>query len=193
MEQKESFSTSEVATFCHVTADTIRKWSEAKRIKVFKTPGGHRRIRREDLVSFMQKNNIPINAELSVGGTRILIVDEDQAMTAIIQRFLEHSEAEFDIAIANNGFEAGRQIGVFYPKVVFLDMEMVGMNAADVFRQIKSDHGPATDPQIIATTENYSEENDQKFKKMGASLCLQKPFTPDRLRRALAMIGIETG
>ncbi|MCK5861143.1 MAG: excisionase family DNA-binding protein, partial [Candidatus Hydrogenedentes bacterium] len=48
MEAKQSFSTSEVARYCHVTADTIRKWAEAGRLRVFKTPGGHRRIHRED-------------------------------------------------------------------------------------------------------------------------------------------------
>jgi len=54
MEMKQSFSTSEVAKYCHVTADTIRKWADAGRITVFKTPGGHRRIRREDLVQFLR-------------------------------------------------------------------------------------------------------------------------------------------
>ena len=68
MEQKQSFSTSEVAKYCHVTADTIRKWAEAGRITVFKTPGGHRRIRREDLISFLRENGIPLHPDLSIDG-----------------------------------------------------------------------------------------------------------------------------
>ena len=57
METKQSFSTSEVAKYCHVTADTIRKWAEANRITVFKTPGGHRRIRRDDLIRFLRETS----------------------------------------------------------------------------------------------------------------------------------------
>ena len=75
MEIKQSFSTSEVAKYCHVTADTIRKWAEAGRITVFKTPGGHRRIRREDLVQFLRENSIPVHGDLNAAGVRILLID----------------------------------------------------------------------------------------------------------------------
>ena len=193
MEQKQSFSTSEVAKFCHVTADTIRKWAEAKRIKVFKTPGGHRRIRRDDLVAFMCENNIPLTAELSTGGTKILLIDADQSIFAVVKRFLDRAESNFEIAVASDGFEAGRQIGVFCPKVVFLDMTLPGINGAEVCRQIKMAQGNGTETKIIATTTQYSEETNQRYLDMGASSCLEKPFTPDDLRRALAMIGVETG
>lgn len=192
MEQKQSFSTSEVAKFCHVTADTIRKWAEAKRIKVFKTPGGHRRIRRDDLIVFMCENNIPLNDELSTSGTKILLIDSDQSLFAIVKRFLDHSGSEFEIEVAADGFEAGRQIGVFRPKVVFLDMAMPGINGAEVCRQIKLAQGNGIEAKIIATTTQYTEEIAQNYIDMGASFCLRKPFTPDDLRHALAMIGIET-
>jgi len=193
MEPKQSFSTSEVAKFCHVTADTIRKWAEAKRIKVFKTPGGHRRIRRDDLVAFMCENDIPLNDELSTEGTRILLIDADQSMFAVIKRFLDRAESNFEIEVATNGFEAGRQIGVFRPNVVFLDMALPGINGAEVCRQIKLAQGNGTETKIIATMIHYTEEMAQQYLDMGASSCLEKPFTPDDLRRTLAMIGIETG
>ena len=73
MESKQSFSTSEVAKYCHVTADTIRKWAEAGRIQVIKTPGGHRRIRRDDLVRFLRENNIPVHGDLDNSGVKILV------------------------------------------------------------------------------------------------------------------------
>jgi len=80
METPQSFSTSEVAQYCHVTADTIRKWAEAGKIKVFKTPGGHRRIRREDLIRFLRENNMPIHEDLDNSGSRVLIVDDEKAV-----------------------------------------------------------------------------------------------------------------
>lgn len=193
MEQKQSFSTSEVAQFCHVTPDTIRKWAEADRIKVFKTPGGHRRIRLDDLVSFMRENDIPLNADLRAGGTKVLVVDADPSMFAVVKRFLERSNAPFEVEMASSGFEAGHQLGIFLPKVVLLDIGLSGIDAAEVCRFIKSAHGNnGSEVHIIATTDTYSEEVAQHAKEMGASFCLAKPFNPDDLRRALAMIGIET-
>ncbi|MFP6615478.1 MAG: response regulator [Candidatus Hydrogenedentota bacterium] len=192
MDQKQSFSTSDVAKYCHVTADTIRKWAEAGRINVFKTPGGHRRIRREELIAFLRENGIPLHSDLSHDGVKILIVDNDKTIIAVIKRFLEHAPTNFEISVASDGFEAGHQIGAFSPKVVFLDIRLSGIDGFEVCRRIKN--SPDTvDTHVIAMTAFHEEEVVAEMQGVGAATCLKKPFTPDSLRRALAMVGIETG
>lgn len=192
MDQKQSFSTSEVAKYCHVTADTIRKWAEAGRITAFKTPGGHRRIRREELITFLRDNGIPVHADISNDGIRILIVDDDKTVISVINRLLEHATTNFEISIATDGFEAGHQIGIFSPKIIFLDLRLPGIDGFEVCRRLKS--SPETsDIQVIAMTAFYDEEVVAKIQELGAVICLQKPFTPDNLRRALATVGIEAG
>jgi len=146
METKQSFSTSEVAKYCHVTADTIRKWAEAGRIRVFKTPGGHRRIRREDLLKFLQENEIPIHEDLGTSDVKILIVDDEKAVVSVIRRFLERSQTGFDIEVAMDGFDAGHQVATFKPDIVFLDLRLPGMDGFEVTRRIKSDPVPASSP-----------------------------------------------
>lgn len=192
MDQKQSFSTSEVAKYCHVTADTIRKWAEAGRLTVFKTPGGHRRIRRSELIEFLRDNSIPLHPDLSNDGIKILIVDDDKTIIAVINRFLEHAPTNFDISIATDGFEAGHQIGITSPKVVFLDIRLPGIDGFEVCRRIKNSAKTA-DTHVIAMTAFYDEEVAQEILGLGAATCLKKPFTPDNLRRSLAMVGIETG
>jgi excisionase family DNA binding protein len=190
MESKQSFSTSEVAKYCHVTADTIRKWAEAGRIHVFKTPGGHRRIRRDDLVRFLRENKIPIHEDLDNAGIRVLVVDDEKAVVSVIRRFLERSQTPFQIEVALDGFEAGHQIATFRPNVIFLDLRLPGMDGFEVCRRIKAD--PETSAShIIAMTGYYEGDVAQRIVDMGASLLMQKPFTPDDLRRALAKVGVE--
>ena len=104
MESKQSFSTSEVAKYCHVTPDTIRKWAEAGRISVFKTPGGHRRIRRNDLLRFLRENSIPLHSELSDDGIRVLVVDDEKSIISVIRRFLDHAKIAFEVHVASDGF-----------------------------------------------------------------------------------------
>ncbi|MFP6582595.1 MAG: response regulator [Candidatus Hydrogenedentota bacterium] len=191
MEQKQSFSTSEVAKYCHVTADTIRKWAEAGRINVFKTPGGHRRIRREELILFLQDNGIPLHDDLSNDGVKVLVVDDDRTVLAVISRFLEHSATNFEVSTASDGFEAGHLVGTFAPQVVFLDIRLPGTNGTEVCRRIKSSAG-SSDTHIIAMTAFYDEDIAKEITTLGAATCLKKPFTPDDLRRALALVGVET-
>jgi excisionase family DNA binding protein len=190
MEMKQSFSTSEVARYCHVTADTIRKWAEARRITVFKTPGGHRRIRREDLIHFLRENNIPLHSDLSSDGVRILVVDDEKAVIAVIRRFLERSNSSFEVEVAMDGYEAGHQVGTFRPNVVFLDLRLPGVDGFEVCERIKSSaEGSSTN--VIAMTGYFDASIAERIRGLGASMCLQKPFTPDDLRRALAKVGVE--
>jgi excisionase family DNA binding protein len=190
MEMKQSFSTSEVARYCHVTADTIRKWAEARRITVFKTPGGHRRIRREDLIHFLRENNIPLHSDLSSDGVRILVVDDEKAVIAVIRRFLERSNSSFEVEVAMDGYEAGHQVGTFRPNVVFLDLRLPGVDGFEVCERIKSSaEGSSTN--VIAMTGYFDASIAERITGLGASMCLQKPFTPDDLRRALAKVGVE--
>ena len=190
METKQSFSTSEVAVYCHVTADTIRKWAEAGRIRVFKTPGGHRRIRREDLLRFLRENGIPIHQDLDNSGVKILIVDDEKAVLSVIRRFLEVSQTPFQIEVAMDGYDAGHQVASFRPDVVFLDLRLPGVDGFEVCRRIKADP-QHVGTRIIAMTGYYEPETAQRVVELGALMCLQKPFTPDDLRRALAKAGVE--
>jgi len=192
METKQSFSTSEVARYCHVTADTIRKWAEAGRIRVFKTPGGHRRIRREDLLKFLRENSIPIHEDLDNSGVKILIVDDEKAVISVVRRFLERSQTPFEIEVAMDGYDAGHQVATFRPDVVFLDLKLPGIDGFEVCRRIKADPQQAG-ARIIAMTGYYDGDVAQRIVELGALLCMQKPFTPDDLRRALAQAGVEVG
>jgi excisionase family DNA binding protein len=190
METKLSFSTSEVAKYCHVTADTIRKWAEAGRIRVFKTPGGHRRIRREDLLRFLRENNIPIHPDLGNSGVKILVVDDEKAVISVVRRFLERAQTPFQIEIAMDGYEAGHQVASFKPDVIFLDLRLPGLNGFEVCQRIKADPESSA-IHIIAMTGYYEGEAAQRVVELGALMCLQKPFSQDDLRRALAKAGVE--
>ncbi len=190
MEMKQYFSTSEVAKYCHVTADTIRKWAEAGRIVVFKTPGGHRRIRREELIRFLRDNSIPLHGELNTDGVRILVVDDEKAVVSVVRRFLEHSKASFEVETATDGFEAGHKVGVFKPTVVFLDLRLPGVDGFEICRRIKQS-AEGAGISIVAMTGYYEAEVASRIIELGAVMCLQKPFTPDDLRKALAKVGIE--
>jgi len=187
---KQSFSTSEVAKYCHVTPDTIRKWAEAGRIHVFKTPGGHRRIRHEDLIQFLRENKIPIHPDLREAGTKVLVVDAEKPVVSVIQRFLERSQNSFQIAVAMDGFEAGQQMALFRPDVLFVDLRMPGFNGAHICGRIRGNPDYAS-TQVIALVDSENAEIAEAATQNGAALCLAKPFTPDDLRRALAQVGVE--
>jgi excisionase family DNA binding protein len=49
--------------YCNVSSKTIINWVEAGHIKAYRTVGGHRRIKKSDLETFMRSQGIPIHEE----------------------------------------------------------------------------------------------------------------------------------
>ena len=142
------------------------------------------------MLRFLRDNSIPVHEELDDSGVKILVVDDEKAVISVIRRFLERSQRPFQIEIAMDGFEAGRQMVMFRPNVVFLDLRLPGIDGFEVCQRIKS-NPETSSAQVIAMTGYYVGEVANRVVELGAALLLQKPFAPDDLRRALAKVGVE--
>lgn len=64
MHTKTVFTTGEVANLLHIHQTTVIDWAKKDLVKNYKTPGGHRRILKESLLSFLHAHNMPLPAEL---------------------------------------------------------------------------------------------------------------------------------
>ena len=117
---KSVFTTFETAKLCHVSPLSIINWVNAGRLPAFRTPGGHRRIRREDLIRFMKENGIPLPDELQEGSgkQRVLIVDDEEAIRNLLFEHLAERKPSYEVSSAPDGFEAGRLVATFKPDVV---------------------------------------------------------------------------
>lgn len=60
MHNKVVFTTGEISDLIHVHQTTVIDWIEKGMLSSYKTPGGHRRISREDLLTFLAKHKMPV-------------------------------------------------------------------------------------------------------------------------------------
>ena len=74
----------QAAKYLGVAQSTIRKWSDQGRLVMFKTPGGHRRFRRRDLDSFLDRSG-----KGEQHGPLVLVVDDDDRLREYIRVNLE--------------------------------------------------------------------------------------------------------
>jgi excisionase family DNA binding protein len=179
MPEKAVFTTFEAAKLCHVSPLSIINWVNAGRLPAFRTPGGHRRIRREDLGRFMRENGIPLPEELRDGSgrKRVLVVDDEPAIRDIFAESLARRATPYDVMTAADGFEAGRLVATFRPDVVLLDLRMPGLDGFQVCRTIKNDtESNAT--VVIAMTGYHTPETESRILDCGAVRCLSKPMEP---------------
>lgn len=182
MREKTVYTTFETARLCQVSPLSIINWVNAGRLAAFRTPGGHRRIRRDDLVRFMRENGIPIPDDLKDGSgrPRVLVVDDDAGIRDTVAEYLTTRLKPYEVLTARDGFEAGRLVATFRPNVVLLDLRMPGIDGFQVCRAIKADPASAG-TSVIAMTGYHTAETEQKILECGAIRCLAKPVEPEHL------------
>ncbi|MDX1390055.1 MAG: response regulator [Acidobacteriota bacterium] len=182
MRDKSVFTTFEAAKLCHVSPLSIINWVNAGRLPAFRTPGGHRRIRREDLIRFMRENGMPLPDDLREGSGRpkVLVVDDEASIREVLSEHLASRSKAYEVMTAADGFEAGRLVATFRPDVVLLDLRMPGMDGFQVCRTIKADPDSSS-TTVIAMTGYYTPETEAKILDCGAIRCVAKPVEPATL------------
>ena len=125
--------------YCNVSSKTIINWVEAGHIKAYKTVGGHRRIKKNDLEAFMLEQGIPIPEQKEEADRKkILVVDDDLIIVESIVQALEEDEYNYEVISASDGFEAGLQVNHFNPDILILDIMMPDIKGYEVCKKIKS-------------------------------------------------------
>jgi excisionase family DNA binding protein len=182
MKDKSVFTTFETAKLCHVSPLSIINWVNAGRLPAFRTPGGHRRIRREDLLLFMRDNGLPIPEEMQQGSglRKVLVVDDEPSIRELLAEHLSTRPSPYEVSTAADGFEAGRLVATFRPDVVLLDLRMPGVDGFQICRTIKADP-ESSSTVVIAMTGYYSPETEARVLECGAVRCFAKPLDPTTL------------
>ena len=177
---KKFYTTHEVSKFCDVYPTTVINWVKEGLLSAYSTPGGHRRIRRDDLLKLMKKNNMPIPEELlKAEKHRVLAVDDDPKILKMIETILS-AETDFEVLTASSGFQAGIKVSNWIPDIILLDMLMPEMNGFEVCKQLKSDE-KTKDIPIIAVTVLKDPKEVKKMFSAGITDYLSKPFKAQEL------------
>src|SRR4030066_1707769 len=184
----EILTVSQAGKYCRVSPKTIINWIDGGHIKAYKTVGGHRRIKKEDLDEFLRKNAMPIPEEVKVEQRKkILVVDDDKIIVETIVQALEEDEHGFEMISASDGFEAGLQVSHFRPDLVILDIMMPDLNGYEVCKKIKSN--PETRGiKIIVLSAYLSDDAFREMKEHGADACFSKPLPLEQLKFEVAKL-----
>jgi len=169
-------TSSDVATFFHVSPSTVRLWANKGTLRAQWTLGGHRRFLLSD-VERLASNKLSSNSIVeSIGFVpKILIIDDDVDVAEALSAILLHHLNEVELHHASDGFEAAVIIQEFIPDLVFLDIVMPGIRGDAVCRfmhqKLHLKHVP-----IIGMSGCADAETIDQMKSAGALVILDKPF-----------------
>mgnify|MGYP002725747673 CR=1 FL=1 len=149
--QRDTFTTAQAARLLGVSVATVVNWIDDGKLKAHKTPGGHRRIQREDLIAFAHHYEMPLDGEelgSSSGKKRVLVVDDDPAIVTLFADVLE-IEGGYDVQTARSGFAAGLAVARWRPALILLDVHMPGLAGLEVLERVRDADASADIPVIL--------------------------------------------
>jgi excisionase family DNA binding protein len=176
MEKGGPLTTGDVASYCHVSHVTVFRWIKRGILKAYSTPGGHYRIRCDDLVDFLEHQGMPVSPELQDNGSStrsVLLVDDDPQVLEVLGRILS-TEGSLALDTASGGYEACIKIGAGKPDLIVVDLFMPGFDGFSVIREVRA-NPDTSDCKILVLSGFGSEENRTRALEFGADHFLDKP------------------
>jgi excisionase family DNA binding protein len=165
----------QAAKYLGVAQSTIRKWSDEGRVPAFYTPGGHRRYRRGDLDTFLERSGPTAERE---PGPSVLIVDDDPNLREYIRVNLDL--AGYSVREAANAEEGLAALEDQPPDLILLDVMMPEVDGWEMLRRMQERHGVGAFP-VIMFSGKVDDRVREQATSQGARGFLGKPFDPEQL------------
>ncbi len=118
---------------------------------------------------------------------RVLLADDESAPSEIIRYFIQKNKLPLEIVgVTSDGEETVKAIHKLKPDIVFLDIEMPGMNGLQVMEKIGREYSGNVNFIIITAFDTFSYV--QKALRMGAKDFLLKPVMYEQFCEAMERV-----
>jgi excisionase family DNA binding protein len=164
----------QAAKYLGVAQSTIRKWSDQGRLPAFYTPGGHRRYRRSDLDTFLERSG---PGGKTREGPSILIVDDDPGLRGFVRASLELEG--YTVREAGSAEEGLLALEEESPDLILLDVMMPKVDGWEMLRRVQERHGVGAIPVLMFS--GKVDEGSADAASRGAQGFIGKPFDPQQL------------
>ena len=169
-DDSEWLTLGQAARFLGVAQSTIRKWSDQGRVPAFYTPGGHRRYRRADLETFLERSG---PGGQQKGGPLVLLVDDDPKVRELVRINLEFEG--YTVREAGDANEGLAAIDEAKPDLVLLDVMMPHVDGWEMLRRMQERYGVGSIP-VVMFSGKADQQAEEQATSRGAQGFVGKPF-----------------
>ena len=178
---RQVFTAGQVAKICRVAPRTVAKWYDSGRIKGYRIPGSQdRRIPREELISFLRRNGMPLGDLEDSNQIQVLAVACENHHLDQLRPLIQGTT----LREAVDGFAAGIECVNCFPDVVVIDLQIGRGEAIAIAKRIKDLASGERQPLLICLV-SEDETDRQSLQKAGFEAIYQKPLDPQLIARRI--------
>jgi excisionase family DNA binding protein len=180
----ETWSTSEVAQRLGLAVRSVQLMVDRGELQAWKTPGGHRRILRSSVDSWLQSRggaaSPPVSVAAAAGRPMTLLLIEDSVhfqnlISLIVKRELPGAELQ----VASDGIAGLAMAGRLEPDVLLIDILLPGIDGAALITSLRSHPQFAASRLIVVTALDAAQLEPYRFALEGVPVVHKTALVTD--------------
>jgi excisionase family DNA binding protein len=179
MSKTDDFMTPrEAGEIAGVFQTTIIYWINKKGLRASRSPGGHYKIFKPDLIEFLNEHDIYNKSKTDELKTRIALIDDDNDIVELLKGYLN---AEFEVTIYTETANIIDKLVELNPDLILLDVKMPEKDGFEIIEELKVNRRTRSIPVIFISALTQS-EYAIKGLKLQAEDYIRKPFNPEEIK-----------
>jgi excisionase family DNA binding protein len=134
----EFYTTNQLAKLFGVGPTTVITWVEHGELEAWKTLGGHRRIRHQAVLDFLHRHRLPYPPAFADNTIKIVVLAAAPAVLTQIGAVLQRDQPRTQLHLETDPTAALLRIGAERPRLVVLDSDLPGLDAAGFCRGLRA-------------------------------------------------------
>lgn len=185
---KKFFSTTEIAKMLEVNRYTVSLWIDRGTLKAMVTPGGHKKVPREEAARFIRSRGGMLPPELCDDlRQKIFIVDDEPGICRLFSGYIRKNFPNVDVEEFYNPVNALLRMGKSAPDLVLLDIVMPGMDGITLCRRIRESEDLSY-MRIIAMSGRADNNVVREAQQAGADDFFHKSDHPQSMMKKIAQL-----
>jgi excisionase family DNA binding protein len=183
---KRFYTTGDVARYCEVDVNTVKRWIRRGSLEAFSTPSGHYRIARDRFIAFIKEQGFTYDPAYFGDGQEpadILIVANDTLQLEALTNLLTHANGEWIIETAANDFDGYRKIHHCRPRLMIMNLTPSDHSGLEFLRVVRS-KDDFQELKILIVADALEPEIETELEALHVDAILTEPLTTRNLRMA---------
>jgi len=181
---KRFYTTGDVARYCEVDVNTVKRWIRGGSLEAFSTPSGHYRIARDRFIAFVKAQGFTYDPVYFGDGrqpTDILIVANDLEQLDLFTYLIDRVYKDIRIETASNDFDGYQKIHHNQPRIVILDLNISDISGLEFLRVVRSKN-EFRDLKILVIYDHLTDETRAELKHLKVNGIIAKPLNEKVLK-----------
>lgn len=176
--KKEFLSPRECGQIAGVFQTTVIYWIKHKGLKAHRSPGGHYKVSKQDLLRFLDAHDIYNVDRTKKEKYKLFILDDEQSTLEVLARLFKD---EYDIVTWDKSEGVLEEIKQTAPDLLLLDINLPDKDGFEILNEVKSDLQTRALPVIFISGLD-DEETVIKGLTTTAEDYIKKPFMLEEVK-----------